>query len=140
MAPTRYLVTDIIIETPSYGGAGGRGGASSGVEHDIIGHGWAEIDNGSITIAVHPRGAFGLLEPKEKRTYALADITAWRATGESVTFGVGRIGLFATNGAEAPVHNCSMKCEDGNTAQQLTAQARDAGLAGGGGRPFHSGI
>ena len=67
-----------------------------------------------------------MFEPKEKRTYPLADITAWHASGSSITFGVGKLGLFATDGAEAPVHNCEMKCEDANAAQQLTAEARAA--------------
>jgi hypothetical protein len=142
MAPTRYPITDVIIETPRYGGVGG--GVDDGVsgEHDILGHGWAEIENSAITIAVHPRGALGMLEPKEKRTYPLADIASWRAAGESITFGVGKLGLFATNGAEAPVHNCQMKCGDADAAHELTAEARAAGLRSGGGhqQPFHSGI
>jgi hypothetical protein len=45
-------------------------------EHDIIGHGWAEVEGDSITIAVNRRRVVGMLEPKEKRTYLLADITA----------------------------------------------------------------
>jgi hypothetical protein len=94
-------------------------------EHDIMVNGWAEVDGGSITIAVHPQGAVDMLEPKEKRTYPLADVTGWHANGASVAFGVGRrLGLFATNGAEAPVHSCEMKCEVDNAAQQLTAGAR----------------
>jgi hypothetical protein len=140
MAPTRYPVTDVTIETPRYRGVGGIGTHRSEPEHDIIGHGWVEIENGSITVAVHPRGAVGMLEPKEKRTYSLADITAWGANEESITFGVGQIGLFATNGAEAPVHNCELKCENATTAEQLTAEGRAAGLRIGGGQPFHSGI
>jgi hypothetical protein len=140
MAQNRYPVTDVIIETPRYGGVGGSVGGGPGGEHDIIGHGWVEIHDGSISVAVHPRGAVGMLEPKEKRTYPLADITAWHASGESISFGVGKLGLFATNGAEAPVHSCEMKCKDGNAAQQLTAEARVAGLRTGGGQPFHSGI
>jgi hypothetical protein len=60
MVGTRYPITDITIETPRYSG-GGRGG-----EHDIIGHGWVEIHEHSIAIAVHLRGAVGMLEPKEK--------------------------------------------------------------------------
>lgn len=59
-------------------------------EHDIIGHGWVEIENNTITVAVHPRGAGGMLEPKEKRTYPLTDITSWRASGCSITYGSGR--------------------------------------------------
>jgi hypothetical protein len=53
-------------------------------EHDIMVNGWAEVDGGSITIAVHPQGAVDMLEPKEKRTYPLADVTGWHANGASV--------------------------------------------------------
>jgi hypothetical protein len=136
MTPTRYAITDVIIETPRYGGAG----ALSSGEHDILGKGWAEIDGAAITVAVHSRGVVGMLEPKEKRTYLLADISSWRANGSSITFGVSRLGLFASNGAEAPVHICEMKCENAEAAQQLTVEARAAGLATGGAQPFHSGI
>jgi hypothetical protein len=136
MTATRYPVTNVIIETPRYAGVGGSvaGGASG--EHDILGHGHVAIDDN----AIHPRGIASVLEPKEKRTYPLADITVWHAAGASITFGVGHLGLFATDGAEAPVHNCEMKCEDANAAQQLTAEARAAGLKTGGGQSFHSGI
>jgi hypothetical protein len=99
-----------------------------------------EIDGNAITVSVHPRGVVGMLEPKEKRTYQLADITSWGATGASITFGVGKLGLFATDGAEAPVHICEMKCEDANAARQLTAEARAAGLNTGSAQSFHSGI
>jgi hypothetical protein len=109
-------------------------------EHNIIGHGWAEIEDGSITVAVHPRGAVGMIEPKEKRTYPLADITSWVTSGESVTFGAGNRGGFATNGAEAPIHLCQMACDDADAAQRLTEEARAAGLRSGGGQPFHSGL
>jgi hypothetical protein len=136
MTPTRYAITDVILETPRYGGTRGMGGG----EHDIMGHGWAEVDGAAITVAVHPRGAVGMLEPKEKRTYPLADISSWKATGSSITFGVSRLGLFATNGAEAPVHICEMKCEDAKAAQQLTSEARAAGLTTRGSQAFHSGI
>jgi hypothetical protein len=136
MTATRYPVTDVFIETPRYGGPGG----ATGREHDILGHGWAEIDDSAITVAVHPRGIGGMLEPREKRTYSLGDISSWRATGATIAFGVGKLGLFATNSAEAPVHICEMKCADANAARQLAADARAAGLATGGGQPFHSGI
>lgn len=137
MRPTRYAVTDVIIETPRYGGASPM---VSGGEHDIIGHGWAEIDGAAITIGVHARGVVGLVGPKERRTYLLAEITSWRATGASITFSVSKLGLFATNGAEAPVHICELQCADAQAAQQLTTEARAAGLSTGGGQPFHSGI
>ena len=140
MTATRYPVTDVIIETPRYGGVGGTVGGGASGEHDILGHGYAVIDDDAITVSVHPRGIASVLEPNEKRTYPLTDITAWHASGASITFGVGKLGLFATNGAEAPVHNCEMKCEDANAAQQLTAEARAAGLKTGGGQSFHSGI
>lgn len=94
MAPTRYSVTDVVIETPRYGGVGGSVTSGAGGEHDILGHGWVEIEDGTMTIAVHPRGVVGMLEPKEWRTYLLDDITPWRAAGASVTFrrrGAGRI-------------------------------------------------
>jgi hypothetical protein len=136
MTPTRYAVTDVIIETPRYGAVG----AMSSGEHDIVGHGWAEIDGAAITVAVHSGGVMGALEPKEKRTYPLADITSWGASGSSITFGVNWLGLFASNGAEAPVHICQMKCETAEAARQLTTEARAAGLATGGAPPFHSGI
>jgi len=136
MMAIRYVVTDVIIETPRYGGVGGVAGG----EHDILGHAWVEIDGNAITVAVHPRGMGGMLEPKEKRTYPLADISSWQAKGASITFGVSKLGLFATNGAEAPIHICEMKCRDANAAQQLTTEARASGLATGGGRSFHSGI
>jgi hypothetical protein len=115
-------------------------GGGGGGEHDIIGHGWAEIHDRSITIAVHLKGVTGMLEPKEKRTYALADITSWHTTGQSIGFGVGNLGLFATNGAEAPNHICEMKCADSAAARGLTAEARSAGLTVGIDKPFHSGI
>ncbi len=140
MTATRYPVTDVIIETPRYGGVGGSLAGRVSGEHDILGHGWVEIEGNAITVSVHPRGVVGMLEPKEKRTYQLADITSWGATGASVTFGVKKLGLFATDGAEAPVHICEMKCEDANAAQQLTAEARSAGLKTGRGQSFHSGI
>ena len=63
MDVTRYAVTDVVIETPRYGGAEGVGGW----EHDVIGHGLVEIDGDAIVIAIHPRGVMGRLEPKEKR-------------------------------------------------------------------------
>jgi hypothetical protein len=140
MAATRYPVTDVIIETPRYGGVGGSVAGGTRGEHDILGHGYLQIGDNSITVSVHPRGIASVLEPKEKRTYPLADITAWHASGASISFGVGKLGLFATDGAEAPIHNCQMKCEDANAAQQLTAEARAAGLKTGGGQSFHSGI
>jgi hypothetical protein len=114
------------------------GGVSG--EHDILGHGWVEIEGNAITVSVHPRGVAGMLQPQVKRTYPLADITSWGATGASITFGVGKLGLFATDGAEAPVHICEMKCEDANAAHQLTEEARSAGLNKGSGQSFHSGI
>jgi hypothetical protein len=137
MSSTRYAVTNVIIETPRYGGASPM--VSEG-EHDIIGHGWVEIEGAAITVAVHARGVVGMVGPKERRTYPLAEITSWRATGASITFGVSKLGLFATNGAEAPVHICEMHCADAEAAQQLTTVARAAGLTTGGGQPFHSGI
>jgi hypothetical protein len=140
MTATRYPVTDVMIETPRYGGVGGSVAAGASREHDILGHGFVEIDDNAITVSVHPRGIASVLEPKEQRTYPLADITAWHASGASITFGVGELGLFATNGAQAPVHNCEMKCQDANAAEQLTAEARAAGLKTGGGQSFHSGI
>jgi hypothetical protein len=140
MTATRYPVVDIIIETPRYGGVGGGVGGGVSGEHDILGHGWVEIDGNAISVSVHPRGVVGMLEPKEKRMYPLADITSWGATGSSITFGVRKLGLFATDGAEAPVHICEMKCEDANAAQRLTAEARAAGLSAGSGQSFHSGI
>lgn len=51
MPNARHPVTDVVIETERY--TGGRG------QHDIIGHGWAEIDENSITIPVHPRSLIG---------------------------------------------------------------------------------
>jgi hypothetical protein len=138
MTATRYPITEVVIETPRYRGT--PTGLSSMGEHDIIGHGWAEIEGDSITIAVHPRGAVGMVEPKEKRTYRLADISSWRTTGSSIGFGVGAIGLFATNGAEASVHVCEMRCDDADAARQLSADAQAAGLSTGSDKPFHSGI
>ncbi len=140
MTATRYPVTDVIIETTRYGGVGGRVADGVSEEHDILGHGWVEIENRAVTVSVRPRGIAGVLEPREKRTDPLAEITAWRAAGASINFGVGKIGLFATNGAEAPVHNCEMKCEDADAARRLTEEARAAGLNMGSGRTFHSGI
>lgn len=140
MTATRYSVTDVIIETPRYGGAGGGVAEGANEEHDILGHGWVEIEGHAITLSVHPRGFARMLEPRETRTYPLADITAWRAAGASITFGVGKLGLFATDGAEAPVHNCEMKCEDDNAARRLTEDARAGGLNTGSGQSFHSGI
>jgi hypothetical protein len=137
---TRFAVSDVVIETPRYGGAGGGVTGGPGGEHDIIGHGWAYIEDSSITIAVHPHGVVGMLEPKEKRTYALADVVSWHATGESIGIGVGKLGLFATNGADAPIHICQMKCEDANAAAQLTKVAKAAGLLIGREQHFHGGI
>jgi hypothetical protein len=143
MTEDRYPVTEVIIETPGYGGHGSMTGVvprgTSG-EHDILGHGWAEIQDNSITVSVHPRGIVGRLGPSEKRTYPLTEITSWGVAGASITFGVGKMGLIATNGAEAPIHNCQMKCEDAVAAQQLTEEARTAGLRTGSSQSFHSGI
>jgi hypothetical protein len=137
MDPTRYAVTDVVIETPRYGGAEGVGGW----EHDIIGHGWAEINGDAIVIAIHPRGVMAKLEPKEKRTYSLADITSWEAKGTSIGFGVGNLGVFATNGAESPNHICQMQCVDADAARKLTEEARAGGMQRGKPpRPYHSGI
>jgi hypothetical protein len=140
MTATRYPVTDVIIETPRYGGVGGAVAGGISGEHDILGHGYVEIGDNTITVSVHPRGIASVLEPKEKRTYPLADITSWGTAGASITFGVGKLGLFATDGAEAPIHNCEMKCENADAAQQLTAEARAAGLNTGSGQSFHGGI
>jgi len=137
---TRYPVTDVIIETPRYGGLGGSITGDVSAEHDILGQGWVEIEDNAITVSVHPRGVARLLEPPVKRTYPLTDITSWGATGASLTFGVGKLGLFATDGAEAPVHICEMTCEDANAAHQLTAEARAGGLHTGTTQSFHSGI
>jgi hypothetical protein len=138
MGATRYAIADLVVETPRYGGGGE--GLGAGVEHDLVGHGWVEIERDAITIHVHPRGVVGRLEPNEKRTYALRDISAWGTDGGAITFGVGRIGLFAANGAEAPVHSCQMKCDDAAAARRLTEEAVAAGLKTGTDRPFHSGI
>jgi hypothetical protein len=137
---TRYSITHVIIETPRYGGTGGGVDWGAAEEHDIIGHGWVEIQSNAITIAVHPKGVIGMLEPKEKRTYRLAEITSWRTNGDSVTFGVGKLGLFATNGAEVAVHNCQVKCDDADAARRLTEEARSAGLSCEYEPPMHSGI
>lgn len=64
MAPTRYSVTDVVIETPRYGGVGGSVTSGAGGEHDILGHGWVEIEDGTMTIAVHPRGWSACWNPK----------------------------------------------------------------------------
>lgn len=55
MPNARHPVTDVVIETERH--AGGRG------QHDIIGHGWAEIDENSITIAMHTDGLNGGVKP-----------------------------------------------------------------------------
>jgi hypothetical protein len=57
MTADRYPVTEVIIETPRYGGHGGMTGvvpSSTSGEHDILGHGWADIQENSITVSVHP--------------------------------------------------------------------------------------
>jgi hypothetical protein len=143
MPAKRYEVKDVVLESPLYGGQGGMTGvAARGVsgEDDILGHGWAAIEDNSITIAVQPRGVVAMLGPKEKRTYVLADIASWDVNGPSIAFGVGSQGLFATNGAEAPNHICQMECENADAARQLTEQARVVGLRTGSGPAFHSGI
>lgn len=71
-------------------------------EHDIIGHGWAEIHDEAITIAVHVKGVVGMLEPKEKRTYPLANVTSWHTSGESIGFGVGNLGLLRNQRCRGP--------------------------------------
>jgi hypothetical protein len=139
VAAVRYSITDVMIETPRYGGTGGGVGWGATQEHDIIGHGWAEVQDDTITIAVHPKGVVGMLEPGEKRTYRLAEITSWRTNGKSIAFGVGKLGLFATNGAEAAIHNCQMKCGDADSARRLTDEARSAGLSRDNGPQKHSG-
>jgi hypothetical protein len=140
VAATPYSVTDVIIETPRYGGTAGGVDWGATQEHDIIGHGWAEVQGNAITIVVHPKGVVGMLEPKERRTYPLAEITSWRTNGDSIIFGVGKLGLFATNGAEAAIHNCQVKCGDAAAARKLTEEARSAGLSCENGPPMHSGI
>ena len=140
MAATRYSVTDVIIETPRYGGTAGGVDWGATQEHDIIGHGWAEVQGNAITIVVHPKGVVGMLEPKEKRRYPLAEITSWRTNGDSIIFGVGKLGLFATNGAEAAIHNCQVKCDDAAAARKLTEAACTSVLACDDVPPIHSGI
>src|ERR1039458_9505947 len=68
VAKARMSASDSITRvpresTPRYGGVGGSvtGGVSQ--EHDIIGHGWVEIDNNAITVAVHPRVFAAPLNP-----------------------------------------------------------------------------
>jgi hypothetical protein len=71
---------------------------------------------------------------------AVKTASARNVSGDSIGFGVGKFGLFATNGAEAPVHLCEMKCENADAARSLTEDARSAGMAFGGTELFHSGI
>jgi hypothetical protein len=92
VAATRYSITDVIIETPRYGGTARGVDWGATREHD----GWAEVQGNTVTIVVHPKGVVGMLEPKEKRTYPLAEISSWRTNGDSIIFGVGKLGLFAT--------------------------------------------
>jgi hypothetical protein len=65
----RYNVTDVVIETPRYP-ASGVMGMAVGPEHDLIGHGWVEVDQDYLVVAIQPDGIIGHLEPKEKRRYS----------------------------------------------------------------------
>lgn len=136
MARRRYEVTDVIVETPRYSGTV----FGPNHEHDLLGHGWIEVDQGSLIVATRPDGIVGHLEPKEKRSYDLAAIRAWRITGTLLEFTVGSIGLFATNGAEAPVHQGRARFSSEQDAQALTNEAQEAGMTPPKQPPRHSGI
>jgi hypothetical protein len=136
---TRYKVTDVIIETPRYS-PGSTLGVSVGPEHDLIGHGWVEIEEGSLVVAIQPDGIVGYLEPKEKRRYELSQFTGWRVSGEHLEFSVGSVGGFATDGAQAPVHQGRCRLESQQEAEELTREARANGMEPPNRPPQHSGI
>jgi hypothetical protein len=139
MAGRRYEVTDVIVETPRYNDGVGAGMAI-GPEHDLLGHGWLEVDGGALVVAIRPDGIVGNLEPKEKRRYELTEIRGWHITGALLEFSVGSIGLFATNGAEAPVHQGRARLASEDDARSLTQDARDGGLNPPKQPPRHSGV
>lgn len=139
MSGNRYEVTDVIIETPRYP-ASGVMGMAVGPEHDLIGRGWVEVDEGSLVVAIRPHGMVGHLEPKEKRRYELSQITGWRVSGTHLEFSVGSIGGFATNGAQAPVHQGQCQLASRQDADNLTQEARANGMEPPSRPPQHSGI
>jgi hypothetical protein len=132
-------VTDVIVETPRYND-GISGGIAIGPEHDLIGLGWIEIDAGSLVVSIRPDGIVGHLEPKEKRRYDLGKMRGWRITGNLLEFSVGSIGGFATNGAEAPVHQGRARLSTEQEAEALTKEALEGGMTPPSQSPHHSGI
>lgn len=139
MAGRRYEITDVMVETPRYND-GISGGMAVGPEDDLIGHGWIEIDEGSLVVAIRPDGIVGHLGPREKRCYDLGNIRGWRITGTLVEFSVGAIGGFATDGAEAPVHQGHFRLASEDDAQSLTHEAQAGGMNPPRQPPRHSGI
>jgi hypothetical protein len=142
---SRYDVTDVIFETPRYlqvpGGIGvtptsatgpiyvGTGSQVGSVERDLIGSGWAEITEGTLTVAIRPDGIVGHFEPKEKRSYPLASVSGWQVSGEVIEVTFGTAGPVASTEADAPAHLGTMKCASAEAASALTAEARASGLA-----------
>jgi hypothetical protein len=135
----RHQVKNVIIETPRYG-AGGVMGMAAGPEHDLIGHGWVEIADGSLVVAIQSDGIVGHLEPKEKRRYELSQFTGWRVSGAHLEFSVGSIGGFATDGAQAPVHQGRCQFASQQEAEELTQEARANGMKPPSRPPQHSGL
>ena len=129
----------MIIETPRYGG-GAAMGVAAGPEHDLIGHGWVEIVEGFLVVAIHSDGIVGHLEPKEKRRYELSQFTGWRVAGAHLEFSLGSIGGFATDGAQAPVHQGQCELASEQDATELTKEARANGMEPPSRPPKHSGV
>jgi hypothetical protein len=108
-------------------------------EHDLMGDGWVELDGGQLIVAIRPKGLAGHFQPKEKRSYELAQVASWRTNGDLVEVSFGEVGPVATTGATAPSHLGKFRCTDADEAKNLTDAAR-AGGARMSQPPTHSGI
>lgn len=144
----RYLVTEAVFESPRYGqrprdipsvtpipatgpDLGPRPQGAVEGEHDLLGDGWVEIDDGELRVAIRPHGLVGHLEPKETRAYPLPQAGRWHTSGDVVEVSFGD--------ATYPSHLGRFRCSDAEAAQELTAAAHAAGVHASQ-PPRHSGI
>jgi hypothetical protein len=155
MAGSRYPITDAVFETPRYGPrprgsvtpipvtgptphAAAMATPQTG-EHDLLGDGWVEVVDGSLLVAIRPRGIVGHIEPKEKRSYELSSVVDWHVSANVIEVTFGSVGQVASNGAEGAAHLGKFKLSDREAAAALTAEANAAGMSPRQ-RPTHSGI
>jgi hypothetical protein len=100
-------------------------------EHDLLGDGWVEIDDGELRVAIRPQGLVGHLEPREKRSYPLNQVGGWHTSGDLVEVRFGD--------ATFPSHLGKFRCANAEEAADLTAMAHAAGVHPSQ-PPRHSGI